>query len=68
MKLRTVIENYLFITRKTQQEFSAELGWNATSLGRFLKGKNLDQAHLAALLIWLLKEEEDDGPDSVPGV
>ena len=59
MKLRTVIENYLVMSRTTAQAFSTELGWNPTSLGRFLKGKNLDQAHLASLLIWLLEEEED---------
>ena len=68
MKLRTVIENYLVISRIPQSHFSAELGWPRPTMNRFLKGGNLDQAHLASLLIWLLKEEEDDGPDHVPGL
>ena len=59
MKLRTVIENYLVMSRKNQLEFSNELGWKPTSIGHFLQGKSLDQAHLAALLVWLLKEEEE---------
>ena len=64
MKLRTVIDNYLVMSRKSRSELSLELGLHSTTMSRFLTGHDISQTHFAALLIWLLREE-DDGPEQV---
>ena len=59
MKLRTVIENYLVMSRTSHAQLSLELGWRSNTMSRFLRGIDINQAHFAELLIWLLKEEDE---------
>ena len=63
MRIHRVIERYLFVTETKQQEFSAEVGWNAATTSRFLKSGSISAGHLAKLLSWMLASEgeDDDG-------
>ena len=64
MRLRTVIDDYLVINRKTPSDLSRELGWPPSSATRWLNGQSqLPGDRLAQLIAWLLSSEEVAEPE-----
>ena len=58
MRLRKVINNHLVIERMDRKELAEQLGWNQSTMTRWLNGKGgLSSDHLAKLIRWLLEEE-----------
>ena len=65
MKLAKVIDSYLILERKTRVEFADELGIPSSTVSRWLNGGVPSGPNLAAVIAWLLEEEESN-PEPLP--
>ena len=69
MRLKTVIDNHLTMTRTKPADFAREIGWSQSKVTRWLNGSDVTATDMANLISWLLhageavEEEEPDSAD-----